>query len=75
MLAGKSVLLEKPFTLTLDEAEDLFALAQAQGVFLMEAQKALFYPLTQTIKTLIADGEIGEVKYLDCRITFLGLRI
>ncbi|MFZ2670660.1 MAG: Gfo/Idh/MocA family oxidoreductase [Enterococcus aquimarinus] len=68
LLAGKSVLLEKPFTLTLDEAEDLFALAQAQGVFLMEAQKALFYPLTQTIKTLIADGEIGEVKYLDCRM-------
>lgn len=71
LLAGKSVLVEKPFTLTLDEAEELFAIAQAQELFLMEAQKSLFFPLTQKIKTLIAEGVIGDIQYLDCRMTHL----
>mgnify|MGYP003247230194 CR=1 FL=1 len=44
---GKPVLLEKPFTLNAAEAEELFAIAQEQGVFLMEAQKSVFLPITQ----------------------------
>lgn len=69
LLAGKSVLVEKPFTLALDEAEELFAIAQDRELFLMEAQKALFFPMTQKIKTLIAEGQIGTIKYLDCRMS------
>ncbi|MHC5268447.1 Gfo/Idh/MocA family protein [Enterococcus sp. LJL98] len=69
LLAGKAVLVEKPFTLTLDEVEELFAIAQAQGLFLMEAQKSLFLPITERVKTWLAAGDIGEVKYLDCRIS------
>lgn len=69
LLAGKPVLLEKPFTLTLDEAEELFAIAEAQGLFLMEAQKALFLPITQKVKEIIDSGRIGEIKYLDCRMS------
>lgn len=69
LMAGKPVLLEKPFTLTLDEAEELFAIAEAQGLFLMEAQKALFLPMTEKVKEIIASGRIGEVKYLDCRMS------
>ena len=45
---GKPVLLEKPFTLNAAEAEELFAIAQEQGVFLMEAQKSVFYQLPKS---------------------------
>lgn len=35
--AGKNVILEKPFTSTLEQAEDLFATAEKQGVMIFEA--------------------------------------
>lgn len=63
--AGKSVLLEKPFTLAAAEAEELFALAKAKGLFLMEAQKALFLPATTAVRQGIAAGVIGEVKRIE----------
>lgn len=61
LLAGKHVLVEKPFTLTAAQAEELFALAQERGLFLMEAQKAVFIPMTQRLKTLITAGELGDI--------------
>lgn len=61
LLAGKHVLVEKPFTLTSAQAEELFALAQERGLFLMEAQKAVFIPMTQRLKGLIAAGELGDI--------------
>lgn len=64
LTAGKPVLLEKPFTLTAEEANELFALAQNQGLFLMEAQKSLFLPVTQAVRQAIREGRIGEVKRL-----------
>ena len=70
LLAGKHVLLEKPFTLTLDEGEELFALAQANQCFIMEAQKAVFLPITQKVKETIASGKIGAVKYMKAFMAF-----
>ncbi|HFZ9920031.1 TPA: Gfo/Idh/MocA family protein [Streptococcus agalactiae] len=61
LLAGKHVLVEKPSTLTYDQANELFALAESCNLFLMEAQKSVFIPMTQVIKKLLASGEIGEV--------------
>lgn len=40
---------------------ELFALAESCNLFLMEAQKSVFIPMTQVIKKLLASGEIGEV--------------
>lgn len=57
---GKPVLLEKPFTLNTAEAEELFAIAQEQGVFLMEAQKSVFLPITQKSKGDNSRREIGR---------------
>ncbi len=64
LLANKHVLLEKPFTLNWDEAEELFDLAHARHLFLMEAQKALFLPITQRVKNKIQAGAIGDVNYM-----------
>lgn len=60
----KHVLLEKPFTLKTSEAAELFAIAEANGLFLMEAQKAVFLPVTADVKQAIQDGKIGDVTWL-----------
>lgn len=70
LLSGKHVLLEKPFTLTLAEAEELFRLAETQQCFLMEAQKAVFLPITTQVKQLLEAGRIGKVRWIDSVIAY-----
>lgn len=65
LLNNKHVLLEKPFTMTLAQAEELFALAEERQLFLMEAQKALFLPITNQIQAALQAGKIGTVRWLD----------
>ena len=45
LLAGKNVILEKPFTMLYDEAEELKTLAEERGLFLMEAITVLHNPV------------------------------
>lgn len=70
LLAGKHVLLEKPFTLTLDQGEELFAIAQVNHLFIMEAQKAVFLPITKQVKQWITNDAIGAVKYMKAFMAF-----
>ena len=70
--AGHHVLLEKPFTQTLAEAQALFQLAAEKKLFLMEAQKAVFLPLTQQIKQLLEEKVLGEVKYIRSKTAYPG---
>ncbi|GAX46749.1 Gfo/Idh/MocA family protein [Pseudolactococcus reticulitermitis] len=65
LLAGKHVLLEKPFTLTLAEAEALFKIAHERNLFLMEAQKSVFLPVTQLVKEVVQSNEIGDILAVD----------
>lgn len=59
--AGKHVLVEKPMTDTIDEAESLIRAAEAQGVYLAVGFVERFNPaVNETIKK-ISEGEIGEV--------------
>lgn len=59
--AGKHVLCEKPFTLKGREAEELYAYAEAKGLFIMEGLWIRFLPALQRMQELIKNGEIGEV--------------
>lgn len=68
--AGKHVLLEKPFTLTLKEARELFDVAQKEGLLLMEAQKALFLPVTRRVRSIIQSGRLGRIHYLEYVMSF-----
>ncbi|MFC6182565.1 Gfo/Idh/MocA family protein [Lactiplantibacillus daowaiensis] len=61
----RAVLLEKPFTLTATQTQSLFDLAAAQHVLLMEAQKAVFLPITQQVKHLLQTGKIGQVRTIN----------
>lgn len=61
----KHVVCEKPMVLTPQQAQEAFAFAKKQGVFLMEAQKSVFLPTTQFVKDKILDKEYGELKLIN----------
>ncbi|MGO1051072.1 Gfo/Idh/MocA family protein [Crossiella sp. CA198] len=60
--AGKNVLCEKAFTVTVAQAEELIALAEERGLFLMEAMWTRFIPLVRRLRALLADDAIGEIR-------------
>lgn len=60
--SGKAVLVEKAFTATAAGARELIAAAHAHQVFAMEAMWTRFQPAVLTMRELIADGAIGEVR-------------
>jgi predicted dehydrogenase len=61
LLAGRAVLVEKPFTATVGEAEELIRLADQRRSFAMEAMWTRFNPLIRQICDLIVAGAIGRV--------------
>lgn len=70
LMHHKHVIVEKPFTLTVDEAKELFLIAKKQKCFLMEAQKSVFLPATFKIKELIDKNTIGHIKYIELKAGF-----
>ncbi|BCW44752.1 Gfo/Idh/MocA family oxidoreductase [Arthrobacter sp. StoSoilB5] len=60
LLAGKHVVVEKPMALNADEVQELFALAESQGLFLMEAMWMKFNPAFQHLFELLNSGIIGK---------------
>jgi predicted dehydrogenase len=59
--AGRAVLCEKPFTLSVATARDLVDTARSTDVFLMEAMWTRCNPTILRMVELIGDGAIGEV--------------
>lgn len=58
---GKSVLVEKAFTVTSAQARDLVTAARSKNLFLMEAMWTRFLPHVEAIRALLADGALGEI--------------
>ncbi|XP_044751974.1 trans-1,2-dihydrobenzene-1,2-diol dehydrogenase-like isoform X2 [Coccinella septempunctata] len=67
---GKPVLCEKPLTLNEKLTTDLVNLARCKQVFLMEAVWSRCFPAYRKLEELIADGNIGEVLYLNVNFGF-----
>ena len=63
--SGKHVLCEKPLALHANEAKEMFEVARANGVYLMEAYAYLHSPYVQSLKDDIASGVIGQVDYIE----------
>lgn len=59
--AGKHVLVEKPFTVTADEARRVVDYAAERGLVVLEAMWTRFLPHMARIREIIAAGTIGEV--------------
>jgi predicted dehydrogenase len=71
--AGMHVLVEKPLTATVEEAEALLELARRQQRVLMVDHTYLFNPAVRRIKELVDRGELGELHYIDSVRINLGL--
>ncbi len=68
--AGKHVLVEKAFTTTAAEAQELADLAARQGRFLMEAMWMRFNPAFQRMLDEVEDGAIGELRSVQASFGF-----
>ena len=73
LLHDKHVLLEKPMTTSVVEAEILINLAKARGLLLMVDHTFLYTGAVTKMKQLIEADELGEIKYLDSTRINLGL--
>ncbi|WP_104525511.1 Gfo/Idh/MocA family protein [Blastococcus atacamensis] len=60
--AGKALLVEKAFTATTAGAREVVDLARETQTFVMEAMWTRFQPAVVTLRELVADGAIGEVR-------------
>lgn len=70
---GKHVLLEKPMTSSVEEAEILINLAKKKNLLLMVDHTFLYTGAVQKMKKLIEKQELGSIKYLDSTRINLGL--
>jgi predicted dehydrogenase len=70
---GKHVLLEKPMTSTVKEAEELIGLAQQKNLLLMVDHTFLYTGAVEKIKELVTKKELGNIKYIDSTRINLGL--
>jgi predicted dehydrogenase len=70
--AGKHVLVEKPLTTHVNQAEELIELAEAKGVTLMVGHTFVYNSGIQTVKRFIQQEGAGQVYYLYAQRTNLG---
>jgi predicted dehydrogenase len=71
--AGKHVLVEKPLTPSVAQAEELTALADAKGKVLMCDHTFVYTGAVRKIRDLVATGELGRILYFDSVRINLGL--
>jgi predicted dehydrogenase len=73
LLNGKHVFVEKPFTATSTQAEELVELADRKNLQIMVDHTFLFTGAVQKIKELIDGGVLGPLYYYDSTRVNLGL--
>jgi predicted dehydrogenase len=73
LLAGKHVLMEKPMTASVLEAEILINLATQRKLLLMVDHTFLYTGAVEKMKQLVDCKELGNIKYLDSTRINLGL--
>ena len=70
---GKHVFVEKPFTATAAQAEELIELAEKKKLMIMVDHTFLFTSAVRKIKEVIDDGTMGDLYYYDSTRVNLGL--
>jgi predicted dehydrogenase len=73
LLNGKHVFVEKPFTSTSAQAEELIELAERKHLQIMVDHTFLFTGAVKKIQQLIDDGTLGKLYYYDSTRVNLGL--
>jgi predicted dehydrogenase len=70
---GKHVFVEKPFTSTSAQAEELIELAERKNLVIMVDHTFLFSGAVRKIRQLVDDGALGPLYYFDSTRVNLGL--
>src|SRR2546425_8073108 len=70
---GKHVFVEKPFTSTTQQAEELIELAERKNLKIMVDHTFLFTGAVRKIRELIDEGVLGDLYYYDSTRVNLGL--
>ncbi|MDF2831767.1 Gfo/Idh/MocA family oxidoreductase [Chryseobacterium indoltheticum] len=65
--AGKNVIVEKPFTVTVSEAEELVNLAENKNLFLSVYQNRRFDRDYLQVQKVLAEGKLGNVRESEIR--------
>ena len=73
LLNGKHVFVEKPFTATVAQAEELIEIAERKQLKIMVDHTFIFTSAVQKIKQCIEDGILGNLYYFDSMRVNLGL--
>ena len=71
--SGKHVLIEKPFTASVREAEELIELAERQNLTIMVDHTFIYTGAVRKIKEIVKSGELGDLLYFDSVRINLGL--
>ena len=66
----KAVLCEKPFAINKQQVFKMIEASKKHNMFLMEALWTRFLPAIKKIKSIVENGEIGEIKYLNADFSF-----
>ena len=72
LLAGKDVMVEKPFTLNVADAEELAELAYKTNRVLMVGHLLEYHPVVKRLKTMVNSGELGDIYYMYSQRVNLG---
>jgi predicted dehydrogenase len=64
MEVGRHVLCEKPLATGFDDALRMVEAARRHGVFLLEAYPYRFQPQTEALLSLLREGAVGEVRWM-----------
>lgn len=62
--AGKHIIIEKPLSVTLEEADKMIAACKKAGVKLMYAEELCFAPKYERVRHMVKEGAIGEIYML-----------
>jgi predicted dehydrogenase len=73
LLHGKHVLVEKPLTASVSEAEELVALAQERQRVLMVGHTFEYNPAVNELRKLVQSGELGKIYCIEAERVNLGL--
>jgi len=73
LLAGKHTFIEKPMASSSAECEELIEIARQKRLILMVGHTYLYSSPVKKIVDLVESGDIGEIRYINCRRLNLGL--
>lgn len=73
LLADKDVYVEKPITLSVEEAEELIKLAKERERILMVGHLLHYHGCVEKIKEIIAKGKLGKIKNITANRMSLGI--